>query len=138
MRKNKRKPILWAIGIGALTGLLTTMIIAAIAAMLIAGGKTGEETIVYFAVASLIVGSFAGALSTVSICTEKRILASVCSGGANISIWLIANILLFDGRFENLLVTALLVLGGSVAAGLVGRDRRRNRIKKRKMHPRTL
>ena len=138
MHKNKGKPILFAIGSGSFVGLLVTVIIAVIGAVLVAGEKIGEEMILYLAAVSLIVGSLIGAVTAVFVFGEKSVVVGLCSGGVNVAAWLCANVIFFGGRFQNVLATALLVIGVSFAVGLLGKGGRQRRFKRKKLRLRSM
>ena len=108
------------IGIGVAVASLITALGAVSTAMLIAGEQLGEQQAVYGAAASLLIGSFTGALLASNMAGEKRMITSVGFGAAFFAILLCVTALFFEGMYENIWLTALLVIGCSAAAGLVG------------------
>ena len=109
-----------AIGLGAVVYGLITILGAVVTAILITGENIGEQNAVYGAAFSLMIGSFAGALIASWIAGEKRMIVSISSGTVFLALLLCVTALFFEGMYENIWLTALLVMGCSAAAGLVG------------------
>ena len=107
------------IGFGVLAAGSISVLGALLTGALIAGEKIGEQQMVYGAAASLLMGSFTGALLASKVAGERRMITSCGFGMAFIVVLLCVNALLFECVYENIWLTALLVMGCSAAAGFV-------------------
>jgi putative membrane protein (TIGR04086 family) len=123
-KKNGIAGIPAGIGIGSLVSIMITLIGAAVTAVLITGERIGEQQIVYGSAAALLLGAFIGGLLASSIAGEKRMIVSIGCGIVFFVLLLCVTALVFDGFFENIWTTALLIIGTSAAAGLVGLRRK--------------
>ena len=122
MMRNKKVDIsgIYAgIGVGQLVGTIIAIFGAVITAAVIAGEKIGEEQAVYGAAMSLLLGSFVGGLCASSVVGEKRMIVCLLNGAVYFVMWLCVTALFFEGTYENIWVTMLLILGTSGAAGLL-------------------
>lgn len=123
MMRGKRKSfsgIPAGIGIGLLTGMIVTILTAIATAVLIAGERLGEDQAMYGAAAALLLGVFFGGLVAASVAGEKRMIVCLCYGAAFSVVLLSITALFFEGFYENIWATGLLILGTSAAAALVG------------------
>ena len=134
MRKNNGKVSGMPAGIvaGLLVSMMTTVVGSIITALLIAGEKMGEGQVIYGAVATLIVGSFLGALVASSAVDFNRFVVSSIVGVAYIVVLFCITVLFFGGLYENVWTTGLLIMGGSVAASLVGLRRKSTSFKNKR------
>lgn len=133
MRKKNMKiaGIPAGIGLGSLVGLLLSVLGAAATAALVAGEKMAEQQIPYGTAAVLLLGAFGGAFLASAIAGEKRMIVCIGCGIVFYVVLLCVTALFFDGTYENIWETALLVLGSSAAAGLVGMRKNSTSYKRR-------
>lgn len=97
-----------------------TLISAAILAKLVDLEKLPWENIGYGIIVLLLLASFSGAMTAYAKIKRQRILVCLISGAIYFGTLLSITALFFGGQYEAVGVTALLVLGGSAAAGLLG------------------
>ena len=122
MMRNKKGDISGisaGIGVGLLAGTIITIFGAVITAAMIAGEKVGEAQAVYGAAMSLLLGTFVGGLCASSVAGEKKMIVCLVNGAVNFVMWLCVTALFFEGAYENIWITMLLILGTSTAAGLM-------------------
>lgn len=97
-------------------------------------GSMSWENVGYGIMAMLLCASFLGALVAYKKIKRQRLLVCLLSGALYYGTLLLITALFFGGQFQAIGVTALLVLGGSGAAGLLGRQSGRGgKIKKMKV-----
>lgn len=132
-RNGKAKTMPAGLALGALAGLLITLVLAVAAAKLVDIGTAKEEAIGYFAMGILLLSSFTGAMISVSSIKRQKLLVCGLSALIYYGILLSMTALFFGGQYQGMGVTALLVLcGGAVAALTVMRQGRGTGIKKRR------
>ena len=117
---GKSRPMVAGIGIGLAVSMFLTMIGAALVANLILSGKMGEEGIGYGATATLLLSSAAGAWLAAILIKRRWMLVCLGAGGIYYLMLLAITAMFFGGQYQGMGVTALLVLGGSGAMGLLG------------------
>lgn len=100
--------------------IVTNVIVCAIVAAMIAGEKIDESTIGYGAAAAIALGAMIGAITASRRAKEKRLIVCLIVGAGLYLVLLCAGMLFFDGQFHSLGVTALLTIGCSCGAGLLG------------------
>ena len=106
-----------ALGMG--TALLVTLAGAGVLAWLIAGERLAESTMGYGCAAVLLLSSAAGAWTASALVGHQRMAVCLLAGLGYYLLLLGMTALLFDGRYQGLGVTALVVLGGSLGVLLV-------------------
>lgn len=105
---------------GAAVSIGLTVIAAVILAELVDTGKLLWENIGYGVMGVLLLASFTGAAASYSKIKRQRLVVCVMSGMVYFALLLSATALFFGGQYEAIGVTALLIFGGSVCAGLLG------------------
>lgn len=105
---------------GALCSLSITLAMAALLAKLVEAKRMAEENIGYGVMVLLLLASFAGALVAFRRIKRQRMLVCLLSGVIYFAILMSMTALFFGGQYEAVGVTALLVLGGSAVAALLG------------------
>ncbi len=108
------------LAIGAAVSLGITLVFAAVLAKLVDMEKLPWENIGYGIIALLLSASFSGAMTAYAKVKRQRIPVCLISGAIYFGMLLSITALFFGGQYEAVGVTALLVLGGSAAAGLLG------------------
>ena len=124
-----------AIGKGALIGaggsMLITIVLSAIFAALAERETIGEDMLSGVSALVLILSSLAGSLLGVLVTGHHRLVVCLCTGVVYYAALLACAALVFEGAYHNMGVTALIVLGGSGAAALLGlKEERRGRSKR--------
>lgn len=105
---------------GAFTSLGVTLLAAAVLAKLVDMEKLAWENIGYGIMILLLLASFCGAMAAFAKIKRQRLLVCAVSGAVYFGILLSITALFFGGQFDSVGVTAVLVLVGSAAAGLLG------------------
>ena len=113
------------LGYGAIFSVLITLAGAAILAKMLDAEQLEWENVGYGIMIVLLVGSFAGAVSAYSKIKRQRLLICLMSGTVYFAILLSITALFFGGQYDAIAVTALLILGGCMAAGLLGLHEKR-------------
>lgn len=113
--------------IGILVSMLVMLGMMTIAAILICGEKIRENMVYYLCAAILIVASFSGAAVTCKMAGEGSIIVSLIHAAVYILLLMIINMIAYDGAYENVGGTVLLILGSSLGAGLLGLRNKTNR-----------
>lgn len=108
------------LAMGALMSLAITVAGAGILAKLLDMEKMIWENIGYGIMILLILSSFFGGLTAYKRIKRQRLLVCMASGAVYYGLLLSITALFFGGQYEAVGVTALLVLGGSLAAGMLG------------------
>lgn len=117
---------------GAAISLGITLLAAAVLAKLVASEILEEKNIGYGVMLMLLIGAYTGALGAYGKVKRQRLKVCLLSGVVYFGILLSITALFFGGQYEAVGVTAILVLGGSMTAGLLGLRQNRGG-KKRKI-----
>lgn len=116
---------------GAVVSLGVTILSAALLAKLVDSEMLAEENIGYGIILLLLAASFTGAMTSYIRIKRQRVLVCLLSGVVYFAMLLSITALFFGGQYDAVGVTAILVLGGSAAAALLGlRDSRGGKRKK--------
>jgi putative membrane protein (TIGR04086 family) len=111
---------------GLITALLNTILLAAVTAVLIAGEKIGEDKALLGSAASLLLGAAFGGICAANVAGERKMVVCLIYGAVYYVTLLCMTAMFFEGRYENIWITGLLVLGASISVGLlVMRGRKR-------------
>jgi putative membrane protein (TIGR04086 family) len=111
---------------GVITALLITILLAAVTAVLIAGEKIGEDKALFGSAASLLLGAAFGGICAANVAGERKMIICLIHGAVYYVTLLCVTAVFFEGRYENIWITGLLVLGASISVGLlVMRGRKR-------------
>lgn len=108
------------LSIGLTVSLMLTLITAAIVANLILGEKIAESAIGYAAIVILLLASGVGAWLAAMLIKRRWMVVCLGAGGIYYLTLLGITALFFGGQYQGMGVTALVVLGGCGAVGLLG------------------
>ena len=108
--------ILWGIGFSYCAMVFMAMILA----FLIHMGYFAPEKIGYGVMMILMVSSLIGAVSAQTMIKHRKLLVCLVNGTGYFATLLLTTALFFGGQYEAVGETALLVLCGSVVAGMIG------------------
>lgn len=122
------------LAVGAAASLAVTLLLAAVLAKLVETERLAQENIGYGVMVLLLAASFIGALVSFSRVKRQRMLVCCVSGLIYFAMLMSITALFFGGQYSAVGVTALLVLGGSGTAALLGlREGRGGKRKKLKI-----
>lgn len=105
---------------GGAVSLVITIISAAILAKLLDAEILAWENVGYGVMALLLLSTVSGAVTAYSKIKRQRLITCLLSGVIYLGILMSITALFFGGQYDSVGVTAVLVLGGSCAAGLLG------------------
>ena len=105
--------ILIAAAMGASVAMILTLIICVIGASMISTDRAGEGSVGIISVIALIQSSVTGAFVSFKKIRQHRILACLRAGTVYFLTLLACNALFFDGQYQAITTTALVILGGS-------------------------
>lgn len=108
------------LAVGGLTSLGITLAGSGVLAWLIHRERMEMENVGYGILGMLLLASFLGAMTAWRKIRRRRMLVCAASGAVYLGLLLAIPALFFGGQYGGVWVTALLVLGGSLAAGLLG------------------
>ena len=117
------------VAVGAAISLLVSILTAAICAALIASETIGASSAGYCAMIILLTGAFAGSI-TAGKGRERRVIFIALTGACYMLLLLALTALFFDGRFQGIGVSALVILSGCIL-GLFLTQTRQKRTKPR-------
>lgn len=132
---GKAMPMAAGLALGVGTSMLISLSAAALCAYLIVSEKISVEAIGYCAMLTLALASAAGSWLAASMIKHRWL--PVCLGVGGIYYGLLASItiLFFNGQFQGMFVTALMVLAGSGCVALLSlRDPKKGHKKMKKIH----
>lgn len=115
--------LLPALGIGLAAAVGLTLLMAAFFAYGMDQQWVREASAGYVSAGILILSTAAGALTATALFPQRRLLVSMGLGGGYFLILLLWAALFFHGNFGGLPVTAALICGSAVGAGLLGAGR---------------
>lgn len=118
---------------GLITALLITILLTAVTAVLIAGEKVGEDKALLGSAASLLLSAALGGICAANVAGERKMIVCLIHGAAYYVTLLCVTAMFFEGRYENILTTGLLILGASVSVGLLGMRGRKRTFKPHKI-----
>ena len=116
---------------GTVAAIVTTLLCAAIAAMLIVNGKITENKMKYFAFGILLLSAFIGTF--VSCKSAENKLIQRCGIVALVYAFLLVStaILIFDGSFANVGISILMILFGCLGTCLICMRQGKRKVNKR-------
>ena len=117
---GKSKPIAAGLAAGTAISLAVTLLGAAIIANLVLSEKIEAQSIGYGAAVILLAASALGAWISSVLVKRRWMLICLGAGGSYYLMLLAITALFFGGQYQGMGVTALLVLGGCGAVGLLG------------------
>ena len=118
--QKKNGNIAKGIGIGLVVSLLCTVLGSAIAAWVLATEKIGEGSVGYVAVILLLLSSMFGALASSTCIQQKRLPVCLLSGGVYLLLLFGINALFFQGVYEGVGESALVILAGVLSVAVLG------------------
>lgn len=104
------------IAAGVLTALLLTCLLGAVLAFLISREIVLQENMGYWIMAILFTASATGGVASYRRIRHRRALVFTLTAGAFLASLISLTALFFGGRFEGVVPTAALIIGGSGAA----------------------
>lgn len=119
IEKQEIGPLAIRLSISVGAGILMTLIVCVMVASLVSGGKVEESAMGYGVWAAVGMGSLVAAVVAVWGTTVNKLLASLASGVLYLLVLLCSTALLFGGQYQGVWVHTVLVLGVSVAVGLI-------------------
>lgn len=122
--------LIWGAGVA----LGVSFLLTAIFAYAMAKEWIGEKSVGFIASAILILAAGGGALLASGMYPQRRMLVCLAAAGVYFLFLLLGAALFFGGDFRGLPVTAALVCGSAVAAGLIGAKSAGGRKKKYKRY----
>ena len=132
---GKAKSMAVGLAAGTLFSLILTLLGTAITANLILSEKLKTEGIGYVAVTILLLASAVGAWCATGMIKRRRVMVCAGVGGLYYISLLAITALFFGGQYQGMGVTALVVMGGCGAVGLLGlREKKSGRKKIKKYH----
>lgn len=126
------KSIPVGLAIGWVMQILLTMALCLMLAALILSGRVGQEALGYSVPAILIVTAYAGAAASCKLVGHHNLILCLSSAALYLGTLLAIALLLFDGEIRAFWISALLVLGGAMAAMLLCSAPKRSRGERRK------
>ena len=116
--------------------ILLTMALCLMLAALILSGKVGQEALGYSVPVIIIASAYIGAAASCKLVGHHNLVLCLSSAALYLGTLLVIALLLFDGKIGAFWVSALLMLGGAMAAMLICSAPKRGRgerWKKRRM-----
>lgn len=113
--------------LGVLVCLLLTLSASAILAWMISAETIDMSSTGYGAIVILVLSSFAGSLVAAEKVKRLRVQMCLITGAAYFLSLLSVTALFFGGQYQGMLVTAIMILIGSMSAALLGIKRRKYR-----------
>ncbi len=117
MKKSNSIPM--GIAWGLVTSILLTLVCTAVIAFLVSGEQLQESAMGYGNVVTLLLASVVGAFVCCKTAGQRILMMAAISGAAYFVFLLCCTAMFFGGQYQGVGQTALLVLGGSLAAGLL-------------------
>ena len=108
------------IGIGGIWSLAITILLSAITAKLIEMETVSQKNAGFFVIVILLASSITGALQAFRKIKARRMMVCLISGLVYFCVLLSMTALLFEGQYQGVGVTGLVILCGSCCAGLMG------------------
>jgi len=119
------------LAVGGVVSLLTTLGSTVLLAWLISGGMMAEKNVGYGVLVMILLASFLGSEVAAGRIKHQRVAVCLLSGLVYFGILLSITALFFGGQYQAVGVTALLILGGSGTATLIGLQRNNGRKRRR-------
>lgn len=125
------------LALGAVVSMVVTFIGAAICAAMVSSEMISEGSMGYCAMVILFLSAVAGAVAATMKVQEKRLYISIITGLVYTLILLAITALFFDGQYQGIGVTLIVVLSGCILVVLLDQSRgkgvksRRSKIRRR-------
>lgn len=104
---------------GWMAELLVTAAACLLLAMLILNGRAGWEAMGYGVMVILLLSSYLGAAISCKLVERRKLLVCALSGAIYLLTLMAIVVLFFDGSFDAIWATAMLIAGGAAAAALM-------------------
>lgn len=104
---------------GTLACIITTLLLTALLAKIVASGSIEESRARYYIIGILFLASFTGGIVGIKALDKQKLPVCLGIGAIYALILLATTILFFDSRFNGVLPSVFLILCGSVTALLV-------------------
>ena len=117
---------------GAAVSILVTAVICLLGGWMIGSEIISQEQIGYCAIAALLVSAIMGSNTAWKKIRRKRLIVSLASGGIYYLILVAITIALFDGGFQGLGVTLVVILVGTVLPILIRKGEGKSKTGKRR------
>lgn len=123
--------------LGAAVSAAVTFLCAAVGAAVISSGVLSEGAMDYLTIAILLVATLIGAMSGAGGAKEKRLYVCLLVAVIYFGVLLAMTALIFDGQYDGVIVTAVVLFSGSIVAAMAGKGKgkrvnlRRSKIKRR-------
>lgn len=108
------------LGLGLAVSVVLTIVIAVVITYLLLGEKIPESAIGYGSMAILLLSSALGALIAAGTVKRRWMVVCLAAGGLYFLTLLGITAMFFGGQYQGMGVSALLILAGSGAVGLLG------------------
>lgn len=132
-RNHYTGTILSGLVVGAAASVAVMLLGSAICAVLISRELVNQARMNYYVLGILLLSAIAGAMSAAWKTGEKRLLVCMMTGVVYLFLLLSMTAILFDGRYQGVGVTTLVIFAGSLVAALVGlKEKRRTSLRKSK------
>ncbi len=117
---GKAIPLPAGVGMGVLISMGITLLLCAGTAWLVLTQRMGEGSLGYCVIAILLLATLAGSGAGAFAVKRQRMIVCVAVGAGYFGMLLMCTALFFGGQYEGIGVTALVILSGCLAAGLLG------------------
>lgn len=107
-----------AVGTGSVISVVITFILTMLIAALVNMERITEENVGYYVLAIMLVSSYTGGYIACRKMGSKRLMVSLLSGTVFLCILVGINILLYEGKFEAVGQTYLLIMCGSILSSM--------------------
>lgn len=132
---KQEKTIPVGIGIGVGISVISSLVIAAILAAMIASGRISPSSQSYGTLILLMASSIIGSAVSAMQIKSKRMIICLATALCYFLVLLCITALFFDGMYQGVPVTGLVVMGGGIIAGMLPTGQARsNKSRKRKKH----
>ena len=125
IKRRRMSGIPAGVVMGVMVCLLVTIAVVTVVAALVAGEKMEQGQIAFGSAAVLLLAGFCGALTAAGVAGQRRIMVCMLCGAAYFVALLCLTALFFDGMYGNVWLTACLIAGSSLAAALVGLQKKK-------------
>lgn len=126
------KSIPAGLAIGWAMQILLTMALCLLLAAMILSGKVGQEALGYSVPVIIIASAYIGVAASCKLVGHHNLVLGLSSATLYLGTLLAIALLLFDGKIGAFWVSALLALGGAMAAMLICSAPKRGRGERRK------
>ena len=112
---------------GAIVSMIVTVLICALGAWLIESEIMPQQQIGYCSIAALLLSAILGGMTAAGRVKRKNLMVSLMNGGIYYGLLVALTILFFDGKFQGMGVTLIVVMIGSLAASLLANRKPKQR-----------